>query len=116
MKFVKQDSNDVTLRKLLFLRYGTDAVARDKPPRALLSWMAASSLLKVPYARAMRLKARYFEPAKPDSKKCQTLQEDGPDRLSPVTATRVTCRNVRAEELEFLCPHVPAGDPRGRHW
>ena len=61
MKFYTSDSNGLILRRILFLRYGTDDVAPQKPPPHLLSWRQVSQLLKVPYHRVLVIQRQYFE-------------------------------------------------------
>ena len=60
MKFIKKDSDELILRKVLFLRYGTDDVEPTKPPIPLLKWSDVSRLLKIPYAKVMSLKRKFF--------------------------------------------------------
>ena len=47
MKYTYKDSDDLILRKALFLRYGGDNVNISDPP--LLSWRFVSQMMKVSY-------------------------------------------------------------------
>ena len=62
MKYSTKDSDDLILRRILFLRYGTDDVTPQKPPPHLLSWKQVSQLLKLPYHKVMGIQKKFFEP------------------------------------------------------
>ena len=64
MKFVKKDTNELILRKALFLKYGSDDINPNKPPISLLNWNDVSKLLKVRYGKLISLKSKFFNGVK----------------------------------------------------
>lgn len=107
MKRIKSQCSDGSLAEALYLRYGTRSPTRDTPP--LLPLKQIAEALDVEEATLTGKIRRYFEALPRSANKDGGIHDPfvrrsrRRQRLKELaTKTRVTERNIRDEELEFI--------------
>ena len=92
MKLIRKQEKDITLRKVLFLRYGTEKARIDSKP--IISLGIVANLIHMPYEKIKWMVRKYFE----NLKRVNNRESIQPPTLNPSKlhkTERVTLATVK---------------------